>query len=492
MTTPAFNQPQPAGPPPPAARPTRALAWGAFGVAGVLSLGLVGGGAIFALNRVDAGGPQPETALPSSAIAFAKIDLDPSVGQKIDALRFLRKFPAAQDALSGIDEKDDLRQRVFQTLQEEGEFEGVDYARDVEPWLGQRVGMAVLPGVEGGEPQVVVALASTDEEAARRGLSRVTDGGYCSVQPDFAVCGQRQAVVDKAVNDTAKGALADDTNFTRDLADLGEDGIATAWVDGAKVADWDPGQEGATSGSVQGRYAVALRFDGPTLELAGRASDLPPGSAPVGQGTSVGDLPATTLAAFAVTGLDESIRRAWPQIDQSARDTLGQDWQQGLDAFTAETGMSVPDDVAAALGSDTAVAVGPNAQEPEVALVTNGDRSLIDTVVGSVNESSGSSGSPLLIVKDAGERTVVTTHAGYGDEIANGSGLGATSTFKDAVPGADQASAVGYVDIAKTLETFGEDVDDEEMANLAPLSALGLAVRGEEDHAEFTLRLTTR
>src|SRR5690349_6472483 len=39
-------------------------------------------------------GPQPAEALPASTIGYLSVDLDPSGGQKIEALRTLQKFPA--------------------------------------------------------------------------------------------------------------------------------------------------------------------------------------------------------------------------------------------------------------------------------------------------------------------------------------------------------------------------------------------------------------
>ncbi|KRE39110.1 hypothetical protein ASG73_01795 [Janibacter sp. Soil728] len=461
----------------------------------MLSLGLLGGGAVFAYSKINGGGPQPEAALPGNSIAFAKVDLDPSADQKLDAFRFIRKFPGAKDSMSGIDENGDLRKEIFEALQDDGELEGVDYAQDVEPWLGQRIGMAVVPSADGGEPGMVMALASTDEEAAKQGLSKMTgDGGYCSVQPDFAICGDEQSVVDKAVNDTKSGSLQDNANFANDMSDLGEDGIASAWLDGTQVGAFDSmlGKSMTSNAPAQGRYAMALRFDGPTLELAGVANALPQGGVPGGDGTAIGDLPGDTLAAFSISGLDESLRKAWPDIDKTARDALGDDWQSGLDSFTSETGLSVPDDVAKAVGSETTLALGPHADEPKVALVTNGDRGLIDTLVGSINPDSSSNG-PQLTVKDAGDnRTVVTTTTGYADEIANGSGLGDSDAFKDAVPDADTAGSVAYADVSKIVETFGSDMDDETKANLAPLSAVGFSMSGEGDHADYRLRLTTK
>ena len=129
-----------------------------------------------------------------------------------------------------------------------------------------------------------------------------------------------------------------------------------------------------------------------------------------------------------------------------------------------------------------------------MAFVSNGDRGLIDKVVGSTQGSpSGYSSGPVFEVKDAGDgRTVVATPSGYADEVAGGSGLGDSDAFKDAVPDADKAGTVAYADISKIVETFGSDMDDETRANLEPLSAVGFATWGEDDQAEFTLRLTTK
>ncbi len=50
---------------------------------------------------------------------------------------------------------------------------------------------------------------------------------------------------------------------------------------------------------------------------------------------------------------------------------------------------------------------------------------------------------------------------------------------------------MGYLDIAKAVELFGEDLGDEERANLGALKSAGFAVWGEGDHADFRFRLTT-
>ena len=73
------------------------------------------GGITYGAASLSGGGTQPEDALPAGAIAFAKVDLDPAAGQKVDAIRFLRKFPSLRDRLA---EDADLRKVLFDAVAE--------------------------------------------------------------------------------------------------------------------------------------------------------------------------------------------------------------------------------------------------------------------------------------------------------------------------------------------------------------------------------------
>ena len=65
----------------------------------LIALGaLVAGGAVvaggaWAATSFFATGSQPAEALPDSTVAYFSVDLDPSGGQKIEAIKTLRKFP---------------------------------------------------------------------------------------------------------------------------------------------------------------------------------------------------------------------------------------------------------------------------------------------------------------------------------------------------------------------------------------------------------------
>ena len=110
---------------------------------GVAALALVGVGA-FAAFQFFATGAQPSEALPATTIGYASIDLDPSGAQKVEALRTLNKFPAFKDEL-GLDTDDDLRKALFDRIQGgEDACANLEYARDVESWLGNRAGVAMI------------------------------------------------------------------------------------------------------------------------------------------------------------------------------------------------------------------------------------------------------------------------------------------------------------------------------------------------------------
>src|SRR4029079_11626172 len=146
---------------------------GLFVGGGVVGLVAVGVGAWAAYNFFSTG-PQPAEALPATTLGYASIDLDPSGGQKIEALRTLNKFPAFEEEL-GLDADDDIRQALFEELDLPEDCK-IFYAEDIEPWLGER---AAVDAVDLGEktPEVVFVVQVKDADAAEEGLAKVRDCG---------------------------------------------------------------------------------------------------------------------------------------------------------------------------------------------------------------------------------------------------------------------------------------------------------------------------
>src|SRR4029450_6488323 len=95
---------QPAGRPhtgdPPPGTPDLAASSGGAGRRGLIAGGIavvlalvLRGGAYAAYTGLSGSGAQPAAALPGNAIAYVRIDMDPSASQKINAIGFVRQVP---------------------------------------------------------------------------------------------------------------------------------------------------------------------------------------------------------------------------------------------------------------------------------------------------------------------------------------------------------------------------------------------------------------
>ncbi|WP_210437994.1 DUF3352 domain-containing protein [Nocardioides xinjiangensis] len=210
----------------------RLIALGAIVVGGAV----VAGGA-WAATSFFATGAQPAEALPASTVAYLSVDLDPSGGQKIEAVRTLRKFPAFTDHVD-IETDDDLRERLFEEVTSSGECEGLDYADDVEPWLGSRAAMAVLDlGEE--EPTAVGVVQVSDGDRADEGMATLVEacggasdaetGGWV-VDGDWMVVAETEEIAQQVVDATDDGTLADDAAFGQWTGEAGDGGFMSMYV----------------------------------------------------------------------------------------------------------------------------------------------------------------------------------------------------------------------------------------------------------------------
>ena len=205
---------------------------------GVAAAVLVGGG-VWAWTSFFAQGPQPAEALPDSTLAYVSIDLDPPGQQKVEAIKTLRKFPAFRDEI-GLDTDDDVREEIFRSLQDDGLCEDVDYADDVEPWLGDRAAFALVDRGD-DEPAPVFVLQVKDQDEAEDGLTLLTAcagdaagseeelGGY-AFNGDWVVLAQTEAIAQGVVEAAGDDSLADDADYTRWTGAAGDPGIVTMYA----------------------------------------------------------------------------------------------------------------------------------------------------------------------------------------------------------------------------------------------------------------------
>ena len=73
-----------------------------------------------------AGGPRPAEVLPASTFALVTVDLDPSGGQKVEAIKTLRKFPSWNER-TGVSPDSDLVKVLFERAQKDGPCKKLDY-----------------------------------------------------------------------------------------------------------------------------------------------------------------------------------------------------------------------------------------------------------------------------------------------------------------------------------------------------------------------------
>jgi uncharacterized protein DUF3352 len=481
--------------------PRRAAPWWLVGGAVVLVLALVVG-VTYAVRTLSGGGTQPEEALPSGAFAFAKLDLDPAAGQKIDAVRFLRKFPALREKIG----KDaDLRKVLFEAVRDQAGLQDVDYTRNVAPWLGHRAALAAYPPAKQGDgPRVVVALQVRDQGTARDGLARITRA-YGAAAPGFAVGGgyallaPTQPAADRAAKDAATAPLAAARDFGADMDRLA-DGVAAAWVDMGRAAQ-ALGRLGALGGlglfgSVDGlataggsgRASFVLRFDGgDALEVTGTVSGsraVVPVSHRV---TGLGELPGSSLVAL---GLADGEKLA-PALFASLRGAPGGEdgFDEAVAGLETQLGIDLPQDLAVLLGSNLVAALDAGSPGGELEL---GARAATDPAAARsvLDKLEAAAGQEFPIVRrQTADGVIVASTEAQADRLAGRGHLGEKAAFRKALPDLGSASFALWVDVRGLAKDFLDEAGAVD-ANLEPLDGVGMtAVLEGAGSASYRIRL---
>lgn len=197
----------------------------------IATLAVVGGGTWAAVSFL-AEGPDAAEALPATTIAFASVDLDPSGAQKIEAARMLAKFPAIREEID-LSADTDLRKQLFESAQEDGTCADLDYAEDVEPWLGTTFTIGAIEGEDAPTPFLAVSLE--DPDAAEDGLKALAacgddEGGAFAISGDHAYLTQEQAEADAVVKAVEEKTLAEDETYARWAEEVGDRGFVSMYA----------------------------------------------------------------------------------------------------------------------------------------------------------------------------------------------------------------------------------------------------------------------
>ncbi|HEX6140061.1 MAG TPA: DUF3352 domain-containing protein [Candidatus Limnocylindria bacterium] len=222
-------------------------------------------------------------AVPSGSLAYATVYLQPSAGQKMNLAALLQHVPGFSDA-------DALDVKLHQIAARLAGQAGLDYERDVRPWLGDQVAVAAL--VADGDVRTISLLAVVDvrdHAAAEAALERIAanlgsaprsedyEGVTVHDTPDLAwallddvlLVGQGGDALHAALDAFAgrRDSLADDRRYLAAARDIPADHLAAAFFDSAALVS--PGSDSPVSLTGYPTAAVALVAEADAIRVEG-------------------------------------------------------------------------------------------------------------------------------------------------------------------------------------------------------------------------------
>ena len=260
-------------PPPPARR--------RFGVvpivATVLAVVLVIAGGVVLWRTLAASGSRPAEVLPATTFALVTVDLDPSAGQKVEAIKTLRKLPSWNER-TGVRPDSDLVKVLFERAQKDGFCPRLDYDQDIQPWVGQR---AAAGGVLlDDKPAPVLALQVKDTGKAKAAVGDVLKCADAGRDIGWTLTDEYLVVSDSTSHAEAIAAagrttpLAEDAAYQKWTEEAGGDGIANAYVARSAVTVLEKTLKSGLGGLVPGG-GLGLPGEMPSGFPSDLPSDLP-------------------------------------------------------------------------------------------------------------------------------------------------------------------------------------------------------------------------
>ena len=227
--------------------------------------------------------------------------------------------------------------------------EPVDFAKEVEPWLGEKAGVAFRKLDEDGDPSdPVIAVETTDaaatqefiDDQAAQSSDSFEDGSYEGI--DFKVGGADDngvGVIDdflviaegekgfKAAVDAAQGdSLADEARFADAISAASDGSLADVYVDvggllEASDDEIDPqAREALQSSGIDPSEATAVAsvIPGSDQIQVDISSDLGGEEPPSGDASElIGSMPADSFAAVGATEFGDQLTEAIDELDKT-------------------------------------------------------------------------------------------------------------------------------------------------------------------------------
>lgn len=416
----------------------------------------------------------PAQLVPASAPFYAEAVVRPKGKEAADVDAVLKKVLRTDDPAGTL--------RSF--FDKAASKDGVSFAKDVEPWLGDRVGLAVT-SLRGSNADAVVVIPSTDDGKAGAALKKTKgdivqrtykgidyrldrkDGTAAAVVAHQVVIGSEPAF--KAAVDASKGQSLGDANALRTArAKVAQDRIGFLYLDvqgflqaATQAASSDP-QVGAIvqafAGALPKTIAAALQADPDVIRIDAASIGTPKSFTSGGSGADmVASLPSDSWVALGVANLGQTIDRTLQAV-QGAGGLTGVGVKALLGQLQTQTGLDLRRDVLAWMGDAGVFVTGTSSSDLGGALVVKTSdpaktKATIAALRKLANGQSGgsriedlhaqgvddgfsvkSSGGPRVDVALAGDKFVVAIGGNrvLAKAIAPGQGLGTAPAFAGA------------------------------------------------------------
>lgn len=284
---------------------------GRIAVAAAAGILLAIGGGILAYALFSGGGAQPESVLPRDTTVFAKIDLNPKIGQRVNLVRLVAKFPKALKNFN----QDDPIGSVFNEVTQNSSY---DWAQ-LKPWIGNRFALGGIQTSNG--MQMVVVVSITNESEMRYFMAKQFPNLKFFVASNYAVIGDSQETINLVKS--APSHLSDNATFNSDISALGGDQLGLAWgevknldslLGGSLDSYLSNSGVGGNLGSLRnttGRVVLGFHATSDSLVatfltrgFSASSIDWPTGEI---SATDLQNLPATTLAAISLEGAGKAL-----------------------------------------------------------------------------------------------------------------------------------------------------------------------------------------
>jgi hypothetical protein len=456
-------------------------------------------------------GADPAAAVPRGVPFYVEVTFRPEGGTRDGALAAAGKVLRAPDPEARIRE---LMQQLFRS-----DGSKVDFAKDIDPWVGDRGGLWVTaPAAGNGKPGVGGVVAVKDAELARTKIAELatrhgeklthhtvgdrsydvdTDGMAVAVEEDYAIAGT-EAEVKRSLAALDADGLDADAKYKRAIDPLTSDRLAhyyidaKAFVDAALKADPEAAKQlgpfqgmlGAQLGEPQ---AGSFSADGDRLVIESFSSGggllaKVPGLAGLSASSLLAELPADAWGALAVPKVGESLRTVFnvfagalggSMATSELQRQFGIDLEQDVFAWMGDAGLFVRGTTVDAVDGALVVQVTDEARAA----------TSFGKIVGLLRTRGGLDPQPVRIDGAQSAFEVRLPDAPRAIVLARGNGRVVVGYGEDAA--VQGLSASKHLDGSATLNgaknALGGDVDPALFVAIAPVLALAEAGGASSD-----------